>query len=147
VNVLHLFPGSGGGLLAERLLGHTCCCAVEIESYCIRNMQQRQRDGLLPLFPIANDVRQFNARPWKGIADCVAGGFPCQDISVAGKGAGIAGEPAIPRTAKDIPNRVARLKAIGNGQVPLAAWLAWTILWDRIHSVHIDKPKPTADHA
>lgn len=41
-------------------------------------------------------------------------------------------EPPIPRTAKDIPNRVARLKAIGNGQVPLAAWLAWTILLARL---------------
>lgn len=41
-------------------------------------------------------------------------------------------EPSIPRTAPAVPNRVARLKAIGNGQVPLAAWLAWTILYDRI---------------
>ena len=92
MNVLHLFPGSGGGLLAERLSGHTCCCAVEIETDCVSMLQQRQRDGLLPFFPIANDVRSFDGRPWKGIANCVAGGFPCQDISVAGKGAGIDGE-------------------------------------------------------
>lgn len=92
MNVLHLFPGSGGGLLAERLLGHTCCCAVEIEPDPVRMLQQRQRDGVLPFFPIANDVRVFDGRPWKGIAQVVAGGFPCQDISVAGKGAGLSGE-------------------------------------------------------
>jgi hypothetical protein len=34
----------------------------------------------------------------------------------------------IPRVAKNIPNRVARLKAIGNGQVPAVAALAWRIL-------------------
>ena len=92
MNVLHLFPGSGGGLLAEHILGHTCVCAVEIEPDPVRMLQQRQRDGLLPKFQIANDVRSFDGRPWKGLADCVAGGFPCQDISVAGKGVGLSGE-------------------------------------------------------
>jgi len=37
-------------------------------------------------------------------------------------------EPAIPRVAVKIPNRVARLKAIGNGQVPACILLAWTLL-------------------
>lgn len=92
MNVLHLFHGAGGGLLAEQLLGHSCCCAVEIEADCVRMLQQRQRDGVLPWFPIANDVRYFDGRPWRGIAQVVAGGFPCQDISVAGKGAGIGGD-------------------------------------------------------
>lgn len=59
-------------------------------------------------------------------------------------------EPPIPRTAKDIPNRVARLKAIGNGQVPLAAWLAWTILYARLLGdsipVAVDKAIPGPDH-
>jgi DNA (cytosine-5)-methyltransferase 1 len=36
-------------------------------------------------------VQTFDGRPWRGIVDIVAGGFPCQDISVAGKGAGIDG--------------------------------------------------------
>lgn len=56
-------------------------------------------------------------------------------------------EPPIPRTAKDIANRVARLKAIGNGQHSLAAWLAWTILFERLMSSRIDKPIPTPEHA
>ena len=37
-------------------------------------------------------------------------------------------EPAIPRTANDIKHRVDRLKAIGNGQVPLCAATAFTLL-------------------
>lgn len=53
---------------------------------------QRQNDGLLPTFPIWDDVRTFDGKPWRGIVDVVSGGFPCQDISSAGKGAGIDGE-------------------------------------------------------
>lgn len=34
----------------------------------------------------------------------------------------------VPRTGQKIPNRANRLKAIGNGQVPAVAELAWTIL-------------------
>lgn len=37
-------------------------------------------------------------------------------------------EATVPRVATGVPNRVARLKAIGNGQVPAAAALAWTLL-------------------
>jgi DNA (cytosine-5)-methyltransferase 1 len=52
---------------------------------------QRQQDGILPRFPIWDDIRTFDGKPWKGLADAVCGGFPCQDISSAGKGAGING--------------------------------------------------------
>lgn len=89
---LHLFAGAGGGILGGMLLGHTCVCAVEIEPYPRKVLLQRQRDGILPWFPIWDDIRTFDGRPWRGIADIVCGGFPCQDISSAGKGAGIGGE-------------------------------------------------------
>ena len=92
MNELHLFAGAGGGVLGGMLLGHTCVCAVEIEPYCRKVLLQRQRDGMLPLFPIWDDVRTFDGRPWRGLVDIVCGGFPCQDISCAGKGAGIDGE-------------------------------------------------------
>ena len=92
MNELHLFAGAGGGILGGMLLGHTCVCAVEIEPYCREVLLQRQRDGILPKFPIWDDVRTFDGKPWRGKVDVVCGGFPCQDISTAGKGAGIEGE-------------------------------------------------------
>lgn len=82
----------GGGILGGMLLGHTCVCAVEIEPYCRKVLLQRQRDGMLPKFPIWDDVRTFDGKPWRGKVDIICGGFPCQDISCAGKGAGIEGE-------------------------------------------------------
>ena len=88
---LHLFAGAGGGILGGMLLGHTTVCAVEIEPYCRRVLLQRQRDGILPRFPIWDDITTFDATPWRGRVDIVCGGFPCQDISAAGKGAGIEG--------------------------------------------------------
>lgn len=91
MNELHLFAGAGGGILGGVLLGHTTVCAVEIEPYCQKVLLQRQRDGILPKFPIWDDVRTFDGKPWRGKVDCVCGGFPCQDISSAGKGAGIEG--------------------------------------------------------
>ena len=83
LNELHLFAGGGGGILGGILLGHEPVCAVEIKSYCRETLLQRQRDGLLPRFPIWDDVRTFDGTPWRGIADVVCGGFPCQDISAA----------------------------------------------------------------
>lgn len=90
-NELHLFTGVGGGILGGEILGHTCVCAVEIEEYRRKILLQRQRDGILPVFPIWDDVTTFDGRPWRGRVDIVCGGFPCQDISVAGKGEGIEG--------------------------------------------------------
>lgn len=78
-------------MLASRLLGWRTVCAVEIEPYCQRVLAQRQRDGMLDPFPIWDDVCTFDGRPWRGRVDVVSGGFPCQDISSAGRGAGLSG--------------------------------------------------------
>jgi len=92
MNELALFAGAGGGILGGKLLGWRTVCAVEIEEYPRRVLMQRQDDGILKPFPIWDDVRTFNGREWRGAVDIVTGGFPCQDISVAGGGAGIDGE-------------------------------------------------------
>ena len=89
---MHLFAGAGGGLLADLMLGHQPVCAVEINLYCQQVLAARQKDGNLPWFPIFDDVQTFDGYPWRGLIDIIAGGFPCQDISAAGRGAGIDGE-------------------------------------------------------
>jgi len=92
MNELALFAGAGGGILGGHLLGWRTVCAVEWEAYPASVLCARQNDGLLPYFPIWDDVQTFDGKPWTGIVDVVSGGFPCQDISAAGKGGGIEAE-------------------------------------------------------
>ena len=92
MRTLHLFAGAGGGIIADMMLGHTPVAAVEIDPFCREVLKARQHDGWLPEFEIFEDVREFDGTKFRGKVDCVCGGFPCQDISCAGKGAGIHGE-------------------------------------------------------
>ncbi|WP_365302973.1 DNA cytosine methyltransferase [uncultured Thiodictyon sp.] len=92
MNELALFAGAGGGILGGKLLGWRTVCAVERDAYAASVLLARQNDGFLAPFPIWDDVCTFDGRPWRGRVDVVSGGFPCQDISAAGKGAGITGE-------------------------------------------------------
>jgi DNA (cytosine-5)-methyltransferase 1 len=98
----HLFAGAGGGILADHLLGSITLGGVEIEKYPRESLFARQADGILPGFPVWDDVETFRAdnpecakeidilrRIRKQLVIC--GGFPCTDISIAGKGAGIDG--------------------------------------------------------
>ena len=45
-----------------------------------------------PDVPIHNDVRELDGKQYRGSVDVVCGGFPCQDLSTAGKQAGFDGE-------------------------------------------------------
>jgi DNA (cytosine-5)-methyltransferase 1 len=92
MNELALFAGAGGGILGGKLLGWRTVCSVEWEPYPASVLCARQNDGLLSPFPIWDDVQTFDGKPWRGVVDVISGGFPCQDISVTGKGAGIEGE-------------------------------------------------------
>ena len=93
LNELALFAGAGGGILGGHLLGWRTVCAVEWEQYPASVLCARQNDGLLPPFPIWDDVQTFDGKPWRGIVDVVSGGFPCQDLSVANpNGDGLDGE-------------------------------------------------------
>lgn len=91
MNELALFAGAGGGILGGKLLGWRTVCAVELDGYAQRVLQARQDDHCLAPFPIWDDITTFDGKPWNGVVDIVTGGFPCQDISAAGKGAGIGG--------------------------------------------------------
>ena len=92
MNELALFAGAGGGILGGHLLGWRTVCAVEWEQYPASVLCARQNDKILSPFPIWDDVQTFDGNSWRGIVDVVSGGFPCQDISAAGRGAGIKGE-------------------------------------------------------
>lgn len=89
---LSLFTGAGGGLLGTKLLGWTHVGYVEWNEYCQRVIAARIADGYLDEAPIFTDVREFvqsgAAEQYRGIADVVSAGFPCQPFSVAGKQAG-----------------------------------------------------------
>ena len=92
LTTFHLFAGAGGGILADILLGHAPVGACEIEPFPRSVLLKRQDEGLLPEFPIWDDVQTMDGRPWRGTVDVLCGGFPCQDISAANpRGKGIEG--------------------------------------------------------
>jgi DNA (cytosine-5)-methyltransferase 1 len=113
MNVLDLFSGIGGFSLGLERAGMRTVAFCEIDPYCRQVLVKHWPD-----VPIFDDVRTLTAetlanaygeraskpRPgqensgWPpdrfertGSIDVICGGFPCQDISLAGKGAGITG--------------------------------------------------------
>ena len=86
-----LFAGVGGFDLGLELAGHECIGQVEIDKHCQQVLAKHWPD-----VPRHDDVR--TAIDWAnrvglvGRTDLVCGGFPCQDVSVAGRRAGLAGE-------------------------------------------------------
>jgi DNA (cytosine-5)-methyltransferase 1 len=91
LRLLDLFSGIGGFSLGLERSGFFRTVAFcEIEPFPRRVLKKHWPD-----VPIYEDVRTLNSAALRrdGIAiDAICGGFPCQDISVAGKGAGLAGE-------------------------------------------------------
>ena len=80
-----LFAGIGGMDLGLDRAGMTCAWQVEIDPYCRRVLAKHWPD--VPKFEDVKECGSHNLEP----VDLIAGGFPCQDISYAGKGAGIEG--------------------------------------------------------
>lgn len=91
LRVLDLFSGIGGFSLGlERSGGFETVAFCEIEEFPRRVLAKHWPD-----VPCYRDVRELTAERLAadGIAvDVICGGFPCQDISPAGKQAGLAGE-------------------------------------------------------
>lgn len=78
-NVLSLCSGGGGLDLGIRSAVPTArtVCYVEREAFPIAVLEARMQDQLLDAAPIWTDVATFDGKPWRGVVDCIAGGYPC----------------------------------------------------------------------
>ena len=74
-----LFAGIGGLDLGLERAGMECAWQVEIDDYCTRVLAKHWPD--VPKYGDVRDVGEHNLEP----VDLIAGGFPCQPHSVAGK--------------------------------------------------------------
>jgi len=85
MRVLDLFSGIGGFSLGLERAGFETIAFCEIDPWC-RKILAKHWPGV----PIHDDITKLDGH--RITADVICGGFPCQDISVAGRGAGIKGE-------------------------------------------------------
>lgn len=98
LNGIELF--SGVGMLGEGLraglahlgIPYRAVCHVEREAHAGGVMVARMEEGSMDAAPVWSDVTSFDAAAWRGKVDCVVAGFPCQDLSVAGRRAGLDGK-------------------------------------------------------
>ena len=93
INLLSLCAGGGGLDHGVRLAIPTArtVCLVEREGFAVSELVRAMEEGRLDDAPIWSDLRTFDGNPWRGVVDCVIGGYPCQDFSLAGKRAGLDG--------------------------------------------------------
>jgi DNA (cytosine-5)-methyltransferase 1 len=106
MNGLDLFSGIGGNTTALREWVKTVAYC-EINPYAKAVLLSRMGDGSIPTVPIWDDITTLRGDMFDIPIDIIVGGFPCQDISCAGSGAGLAGECSglffeIVRLAKEI---------------------------------------------
>lgn len=146
MRVLDLFSGIGGFSLGLERAGMETVAFCEISPVCRHLLAHHWPD-----VPCFDDVTTLTGQQ-VGSVDVICGGFPCQDISFAGKGAGLAGERsglwreyARPvrelRPAFVIVENVAALLGRGLGDVlgDLAA-LGYDAWWDCIPASAVGAP-------
>lgn len=90
---------AGVGMLGEGLraglahlgITHRTVAYLEREAYAASVLAARMEEGSLDAAPVWPDLLTFDGRAWRGAVDCIAAGFPCQDLSLAGRRAGLDG--------------------------------------------------------
>lgn len=91
LKTISLFTGSGmldkGVEAALAQFGYSCrpILYCEQNAFAQKVILARIKDGLIPEAPLWADVRTLPAGRFRGMVDAVVAGFPCQDLSVAGK--------------------------------------------------------------
>jgi DNA (cytosine-5)-methyltransferase 1 len=95
VNHLSLFSGSGIGTLAAKAAGIVTVANAENDPACCYCLERLWPDARL-----FRDVRDVTAESVSdlGPIDIISGGFPCQDVSTAGKGEGLGTEESPTRS-------------------------------------------------
>ena len=86
IKMVDLFSGIGGFSLAARRAGIDTAQFCEINPFCQQVLAKN-----FPGVPIHDDITTFDESVYNGRVDLITGGFPCQDVSVAGNRAGLAG--------------------------------------------------------
>lgn len=88
MSILELCAGYGGlGIAVENLTGDKVAVVAEVHKAACEVMAYRFPDA-----PNIGDIRYARWDEWRGEVDTITAGFPCQDISNAGKREGIKGE-------------------------------------------------------
>ena len=99
INTISLF--SGVGMLDEGLhaglgflgIRSRTVMYAEREAYPVSVLEARMEEGSLPPAPVwFGDLCELDASQFRGVVDCIAAGFPCQDLSLAGRRAGLDGK-------------------------------------------------------
>ena len=87
MKVLDLFSGIGGFSLGLERAGMETVAFCEFDKHAQKVLNKHWPD-----VPIYEDVRTLDGKQFRRSVDVVCGGFPCQDLSTAGKKAGFDGE-------------------------------------------------------
>ena len=93
MRVLSLFSGGGLGDYGLTLAGMEIVGQVEIDEYCQKILSLRWPE--VPKWRDIRDVKGSEVIERCGAIDLISGGFPCQDISAAGRGGGITNRPKL----------------------------------------------------
>lgn len=91
---------AGVGMLGEGFsaaceffgIRHRTICYVEREASAAGQLVALMEAGALDAAPVWSDLLTFDGAAWRGRVDCVIAGFPCQDLSVSGRRAGLDGK-------------------------------------------------------
>ncbi len=88
---MDLFSGIGGLTIAlQEWVNPVAYC--EIDRYCQAVLLSNMADSAIQMAPIWDNISTLCGEKFNGLVDIIYGGFPCQDISIAGNGVGLEGK-------------------------------------------------------